>query len=112
MLLVACSPYMQHTSKLLLALAVMSTSKANYVIHAFAKQYAVQLLNIVGSNLINSTPQDITNAMWACSELGLAGELLLQQQFLQHQPGCRAVYTRTQLRQQQLVPKHSTGMRL
>jgi hypothetical protein len=75
--LVAGSPAGQDPSNLLLALAAMSTGKAPIVSHAFAKQSAVQLLAMVGNNLINSTPQVVTNAMWACSELGLPGELFL-----------------------------------
>jgi hypothetical protein len=75
--LVACSPKEQASSNLLLALAAMSTGEAPVVSHTFAKQTAVQLLAMAGSNLINSTPQGITNAMWACSELELAGELFL-----------------------------------
>jgi hypothetical protein len=75
--LVAGSPTGQDPSNLLLALAAMSTGKAPVVSHTFAKQSAVQLLAMVGNNLTNSTPQTVTNAMWACSELGLPGELFL-----------------------------------
>jgi hypothetical protein len=75
--LVACSPNGQAASNLLLALAAMSTGEMPIVSPAYAKQTSVQLLAMAGSNIINSTPQHITNAMWACSELGLAGELFL-----------------------------------
>jgi hypothetical protein len=32
---------------------------------------------MAGSNIRNPTAQGVTNAMWACSELGLAGQLFL-----------------------------------
>jgi hypothetical protein len=75
--LVAGSLEGQIPSNLLLALAAVSTGEVPVVSRAFARQYAVQLLAIAGSNIINSTPQHITKAMWACSELGLTGELFM-----------------------------------
>jgi hypothetical protein len=70
-------PTGQASSNLLLALVAMSTGKTPIVSHTYAKQTAVQLLAMAGSKLTKSIPQDVTYTMWACSELGLAGELFL-----------------------------------
>jgi hypothetical protein len=70
--LVADSPYQQHVHNVLVALADLCGGWTPVISAAFARQCAAQLLPAAAQRLHSWDPLHVTNALWACSELGLA----------------------------------------
>jgi hypothetical protein len=62
----------QDPGNALLGLAHMACCYSPVITTEFARSRSQQLLAVADRLLLSSNPQHITNAMWACSQLGLA----------------------------------------
>jgi hypothetical protein len=62
----------QVTSNVVLGLAHMATCKAPIISVGFARDCSKQLLSSASGSLVSWTPQELTNTMWSCGQLGLA----------------------------------------
>ena len=64
----------QGAGNVLLGLASMAAGSAPVISVELARECSKQLLALVQTQVVGWTPQHVTNAMWACGELGLANE--------------------------------------